>query len=40
LAPKPAREHVRLDVYLGSEIDFVGPLLQTPIEFKYVSQKW
>jgi hypothetical protein len=24
----------------GSEIDFVGPLLQTPIESKYVSQKW
>lgn len=24
----------------GSEIDFVGPLLNTPIESKYVSQKW
>jgi uncharacterized protein len=24
----------------GSEIDFVGPRLQTPIESKYVSQKW
>ncbi len=24
----------------GSEIDFVGALLQTPIESKYVSQKW
>jgi uncharacterized protein len=24
----------------GSEIDFVGPLLHTPIESKYVSQKW
>jgi len=24
----------------GSEIDFAGPLLQTPIESKYVSQKW
>lgn len=24
----------------GAEIDFVGPLLHTPIESKYVSQKW
>lgn len=24
----------------GSEIDFTGPLLPTPIESKYVSQKW
>lgn len=24
----------------GSEIDFVGPLLHTPIESKYVSQGW
>lgn len=24
----------------GSEIDFVGPLSRTPIESKYVSQKW
>jgi hypothetical protein len=24
----------------GGEIDFVGPLIETPIESKYVSQKW
>jgi predicted AAA+ superfamily ATPase len=24
----------------GTEIDFIGPVLQTPIESKYVSQKW
>jgi hypothetical protein len=24
----------------GSEIDFVGPLLGTPVESKYVSQSW
>lgn len=31
---------VRRNPKTGSEIDFVGPLLQTPIESKYVSQKW
>ncbi len=31
---------VRRNPDTGSEIDFVGPLLQTPIESKYVSQKW
>jgi predicted AAA+ superfamily ATPase len=31
---------VRRNPRTGSEIDFVGPLLQTPIESKYVSQNW
>ena len=31
---------VRRHADTGAEIDFVGPLHTTPIESKYVSQKW